>query len=141
MINLQHMQQLEQLRNTLKDHGRSLTHPREIIFLALKDSPPLSMNQLVAACPMIDRASVYRTIILFEELGIVKRLQIGWKYQLELTDVFHHHHHLTCLKCGQVIHFDADSQLEARLAAIADRYTFSSQDHQLEIQGVCANCR
>jgi Fur family ferric uptake transcriptional regulator len=134
------MQQLEQLRKTLKANGRSLTHPREIIFLALKDGTPLSMNQLVAACPMINRASAYRTVALFEELGIVKRLQIGWKYQLELTDVFHHHHHLTCLKCGHVIHFDADSQLETRLAAIAEQYAFSPQDHQLEIQGICSNC-
>lgn len=135
------MKPLEQLRKTLKKHGRSLTHPREAVFMALQNQEALSINELVAACPAIDRVSIYRSINLFEDLAIVQRLQLGWKYKLELTGDFReHHHHLVCLNCGRVIHFDEDKVLEARFKRIAQANNFALQDHQLEIQGLCANC-
>src|SRR2546421_5552224 len=100
------------------------------------------MRELVAACNgQVDRASIYRTIALFERLGIVQRLQIGWKYKLELSDAFHHHHHhLTCSNCGKVIPFEEDTALEKRLHVLANSKNFTMQGHQLEIQGLCQNC-
>src|ERR1700722_13846047 len=90
---------LEELKAALKSREYSLTAARQAVFSALLDKEPQTMQQLVAACPTIDRASVYRTVSLFEQLGVVQRLQIGWKYKLELSDRFHHHHHhLTCVK-------------------------------------------
>ena len=96
---------LEQLKKTLKERGQSLTRPRQLVFSALQGKEPQTMHQLVTACAVqIDRASVYRTVAVYERLGIIQRLQIGWKYKLELSDAFQrHHHHLTCLKCGRVI--------------------------------------
>lgn len=99
------------------------------------------MQKLIAACPDIDRASVYRTVALFEELGIVQRLQIGWKYKLELSDAFsRHHHHMTCLRCGLVISFDETPELEQQLRWVAASNRFKMKSHQLEIQGLCARC-
>lgn len=99
------------------------------------------MKQLSAACITIDRASVYRTVALFEKLGITHRIQIGWKYKIELSDSFHHHHHhLTCLKCGQVIPFEEDDQLLKSLNLVAAYHNFGMESHQLEIQGVCSMC-
>jgi Fur family ferric uptake transcriptional regulator len=118
-----------------------LTESRRAVFQALLGQEPQTMRQLVAACPTIDRASVYRTVILFERLGIIQRLQIGWKYKLELTEDFsHHHHHLTCLHCGRVISFDESPALEAELRRIAVANNFAVQSHQLEIQGLCERC-
>ena len=95
------------------------------------------MQQLVAACPGIDRASVYRTVTLFEKLGIVQRLQIGWKYKLELTDTFsHHHHHMACLQCGRIIPFDESPELETGLREITILKNFKMQGHQLEIHAL-----
>ena len=133
----------QQLQQHLREHGYSLTKPRLIIFNALTDHEPRSMATLVAACQdKLDRATVYRTIDLFEHLGIVQRLQIGWKYKLELTDTFtHHHHHLTCLRCGKVIPLAEDKALENRLHELANTYKFTPQDHQLEIRGVCVDCQ
>jgi Fur family ferric uptake transcriptional regulator len=100
------------------------------------------MHQLVAHCSEMDRATVYRNVELFEELGIVQRLQIGWKYRLELTDNFvHHHHHLTCTQCGTVTALAEDEQLERRLLGLAHALNFTPLDHQLEIRGLCTNCR
>lgn len=130
------------LQATLKQNKLSLTRPRRIVFNALQGSEPLSMAELVEACwRHIDRATVYRTITLFEDLGIVKRLQIGWKHKLELSDDFHdHHHHLTCKVCGQTTALPEDSALEKRLHNLASNQDFSMQDHQLEIIGICSRC-
>src|ERR1700759_5537066 len=98
------------LQTTLKDHHQSLTAARVHVFEALQGHEPQTMHPIVEACrggP--DRASVYRAIALFERLGIVQRLQMGWKYKLELSDAFtHHHHHLTCLRCGRIIPLPED---------------------------------
>lgn len=132
----------QQLATFLKARHQSLTKPRLIVFAALQKNEPLTMQQLASICAGIDRASIYRTVALFEKLGIVQRLQIGWKYKLELSDTFqHHHHHLTCLKCGRVIPFDEDQMLEKKLLQIAQSEKFTMQGHQLEIHGLCAKCR
>lgn len=89
----------------------------------------------------IDRASLYRTIGLFEKLGIVHRIYMGWKYKVELSDIFaHHHHHITCTQCGKIVALKEVEQLERMLAALAKRYNFEAQSHQLEIQGLCEQC-
>lgn len=133
---------LEQFKTTLKRQHQSLTKSRQIIFAALQDKEPQTIAEIVAACQdQVDRASVYRTIALFESFGIVQRLQIGWKYKLELSDSFHHHHHhLTCHQCGQTIPLPEDSDLEKRLTILAKNQNFKMQGHQLEIQGLCQNC-
>ncbi len=133
---------LEQLHTALKSHNQSWTRPRQIVFSALAGREPQTMHEIVSACAgQVDRASVYRIISLFERLGIVERLQIGWKYKLELSDAFHsHHHHLTCLSCGRVIPFDESAELEGHLQHIARSKNFVIQGHQLEIQGLCQAC-
>lgn len=136
------MEPLTQLRQSLKDLGQSLTKPRQVVFMALQGKEPQTMQQVIAACPGIDRASVYRTVTLFEQLGIIRRLQIGWKYKLELSDAFsHHHHHLTCLQCGRIIPLAEDMELENRLQVLADAQNFAAQDHQIEIRGLCSSCQ
>lgn len=133
---------LQQLQSTLKQHGQSLTEPRQAVFNALLGHEPQSMRQLAGACPHINRSSVYRTVALFERLGIVQRLQIGWKYKLELTETFsYHHHHLTCLHCGRIIAFDETPELAVSLRQIARANGFQMESHQLEIQGLCDRCR
>ena len=130
-----------QLQNTLKAGGFRFTASRQDVLNALQGHEPQTMHEVTARCPDIDRASVYRSIALFEQLGIVQRLQIGWKYNLELTGAFvHHHHHLSCVKCGCVIPLPDDAVLEKRLAVLAAGHNFIAQDHQLEIRGLCKTC-
>ena len=90
----------------------------------------------------VDRASVYRTVDLFEKLGIVNRLQMGWKYKLELSDLFtEHHHHATCLQCGSSIALEEDTGLETGIQLLAQEAGFVPTGHSLEIHGLCATCR
>jgi Fur family ferric uptake transcriptional regulator len=125
----------------LKQNRQSVTKPRLAVFEALLGQEPMSMHRLAEKVGEADRASVYRAIDLFERLGIVQRLNTGWKYKLELTDKFaDHHHHLTCTNCGRTIAMN-ETELEETISRLAARYRFKPTAHQIEIQGLCENCR
>jgi Fur family ferric uptake transcriptional regulator len=132
-----------QLNEVLHQHGQKSTATRRHVFKALQGKEPQTIQEIYNYCKgNTDRSSVYRTITLFEQLGIIKRLQIGWKYKLELSDDFHHHHHhLTCLGCGKVIPLGEDEELEKRFKVLSDKKDFQVTEHQLEIQGYCKNCQ
>src|SRR5688572_29390322 len=135
------MPSVERLKYILKSAGFSVTKARLGVFNALLGHEPLSMHDLVERAGNIDRASVYRAVELFEQLGVVQRLNIGWKYKLELTDKFaEHHHHLTCTHCGRTIAMNED-ELEQLIARLASAHDFTPSSHQIEIQVVCADCR
>lgn len=126
---------------SLKDSGQSLTRPRQLVFDALQHHRSLTMNELTKACNEIDRASVYRTVELFEKLGIIIRIPNGWKYRLELGEAFHeHHHHATCQSCGASIALPEDKELEKRLEQLAAQRHFVLQSHQIELTGLCESC-
>lgn len=125
----------------LKEHGYSLTKARMAVFLALIGQEPLSMREVVLQARGVDRASVYRAIDLFEKLGIVQRLNTGWKYKIELSDRFaEHHHHLTCKQCGRTVALN-EQQLEQFIENLAVEHGFRPTGHQIEIQGICADCQ
>lgn len=132
-----------QLAQMLKSHRQSLTKPRSKVFDILLNNEPLSVADIILkARDTVDRASIYRTISLFENLGIIQRLQIGWKYKLELSNTFQaHHHHFSCLQCESVIAISEDPTIEKRLHALALQYDIKITDHQLEIRGLCSACQ
>lgn len=130
------------ITSVLQQAGYSATATRKAVFAVLESSEPLSMHELIDKAVGIDRASVYRTIDLFEKLGIVHRLNIGWKYKIELTNQYQpHHHHITCLTCGTSQPFHEDSPLENSLHTIADSHGFKLHNHLIELQGTCKNCQ
>jgi Fur family ferric uptake transcriptional regulator len=131
------------LSKSLKSNGHSLTKARKAVFIALLDTEPQTMSELAARVgDKADRASIYRTIALFERLGITERLQMGWKYKIELSETFaDHHHHLTCIQCGNVTSFEESPAIEDELEEIAQKARFATTGHQLEIRGLCSNCQ
>ncbi len=135
--------ELETFSEELKSRGHSLTASRKKIFLALLDKEPQTMSEIANAVKdSVDRASVYRTIALFEELGIAERLQLGWKYKIELSDTYAaHHHHISCIKCGRVQSFEETSVIEFELKQLATEAGFTETGHQLELRGICQKCQ
>jgi Fur family ferric uptake transcriptional regulator len=130
------------LTDLLRQNGYSLTQPRLVIFNVLRLHQPLTMKGLSNRCKKIDRATVYRTAELFEQLGIANRLTIGWKYKLELSEAFsEHHHHLHCSGCGKTFDVPANPSLEAMIKDISSQRGFLARVHQLEIDGLCENCQ
>ncbi len=134
---------MEHLREELKRAGYSLTKPRLTVFSALQGTKPKTMRELVDSLEgVIDRASVYRTVTLYEDLGIVNRIQHGWKYRIELSDSFTpHHHHLTCTKCQRVVSFDEPAGFEAMVNGIMTEHKFVPKSHNLEMYGLCPECQ
>ncbi len=128
----------------LKAANASHTHARTAVFEALLTSEhePLVMKELITkVSPAVDRASVYRSVELLERIGIIKRLHIGWKYKLELSDDFHgHHHHLSCERCGATVAIDDNAVFEKQIQSIAASHGYTVTDHQLDIPGICINC-
>ena len=133
-----------QLAQALKDQHLSLTRPRLVLCQLLDSHSPCTMRELVALAHEkdIDRATVYRSVKVLDEIGVIKRIQIGWKYKLELSDAFsHHHHHAHCGQCNQIVTLPEDDVLEAHIERIARLQQFKVQDHHLELQGICQNCQ
>ena len=138
------MSQTEQaFRKVLAENGFHVTKARQAVFELLLEPGPQAMRDLVKkAAGRIDRASVYRNVAIFEKVGIVHRIYIGWKYKLELSDEFvAHHHHLSCLKCGKVVDIHDDALIEAFIDKITRQFNFQARRHQMEIDGLCSTCQ
>jgi len=93
--------------------------------------------------PDIGLATVYRTLELLESLGIIYRLEYGdgqSRYELGRKSEGHYHHHLICLKCGEISEFD-DDLLEKLEEKIASERDFEIVDHSLQVFGYCKKCR
>lgn len=134
---------LEDLKALLQKNGASLTKPRKLVFDLLLNQEPQTMQVLVQrAKAKIDRATVYRTIELFERLGVVNRLNVGWKYKIELSDKFlGHHHHFYCANCGRSYELKPNPILETMIDSITTKDGFTPKAHNLEVSGICPNCR
>lgn len=134
--------ELNEFKKILKSAGSFATKPRLGLFRYLQSHPEVSIHQLMNDITQQDQATIYRNIKLFEKLGIVNRLQLGWSSKLELSSRFHdHHHHMTCTNCGKVIAWEEDPTIELRIQTVALKLRFLPQDHQLEIRGLCENCQ
>ena len=137
------MRQETILRKVLSDNRAKLTQPRLFVFRLLLDHGPQSLAELTArSAGNVDRVSVYRIVALFERVGILKKVTIGWKYKVELSEIFlDHHHHITCLSCGTVTAVKENEAIETILHTLANGTGFVVASHQLELQGYCQKCQ
>lgn len=130
----------QEIKSVLKSQGFSATKTRVAILQVLLKTQPASIQQIIDLLPDVDRATVYRTIDLFIDLNIAKKVHTGFKYRVELSDSFQeHHHHLTCLRCGTVIDVRTP-EIEFAIDQTAQNNGFRAIRHDLEILGYCANC-
>ncbi len=120
-----------------------VTSPRLGLFRIMVRKSPLTTATLIAEAEKlsIDQATCYRNLALFRRIGLISDIVVGGRRMVELTDSFGaHHHHFSCRNCGRLIDFDSPSLETAISAAAADLGAIVSS-HQLEIIGVCAQCR
>lgn len=133
----------ERFIHELKRQGHSVTKSRQAVFAALQRWGPIDVRRLIQSVhTTVDRATVYRVVSLFEELGIVRRIPYGWKYKLELSDTFtDHHHHAHCIRCEKLITLHEHKQLEQAIEQTARDHGITPTEHHLEIYGYCSDCR
>jgi Fur family ferric uptake transcriptional regulator len=132
----------DKLISLLRKQGYSITKPRLCTFEAiLNANEALTTPQIITLLPDVDMVSVYRSLQLFEKLGIIHRVWNGFKSKIELSDVFSpHHHHFLCDKCGAAQSID-NEELEKSLHALESIYGFDLRRHSVELSGHCEKCR
>ncbi|MDB5171064.1 MAG: Fur family transcriptional regulator [Candidatus Saccharibacteria bacterium] len=130
-------------KKRLAEHGYQVTKAREATFKLLVSAEPQTIREiLVKAQGVVDRVSVYRNVGVFEKIGLIHRVHIGWKYKLELSDEFvGHHHHLSCLKCGRVIDIEDEKHIDDFIKEVSAKFGFEPRRHQFEVDGYCKDCR
>jgi Fur family transcriptional regulator, ferric uptake regulator len=142
------MPDLETLLQRLEDQGYKRTTPRRMLLAEIARRPgPFTAAEIYAALQSqeagIGRATVFRTLDLLAEIGLVQRMhdeQGGGVSAAYLACEPVHHHHIICSSCHAVWDF-VEGDLEASIAAVARRNAFQMREHRLELYGVCAACR
>ena len=98
---------------------------------------------LRSSARQVARASVYRVLDELEQLKLVARIEVGQgitRYEALHPHGAHHHHHLVCDDCGEVIPFE-DEELERTIDRVARRVTFDVAEHDIVLHGSCGDCR
>lgn len=89
----------------------------------------------------VDRATVFRTINLFIEHAILKRIEFAeGKFRYELASL-PHHHHLVCTNCGKIDGIQGCSIPKTFEQHVSEKYAFIINSHSLEFFGLCKNCQ
>lgn len=130
----------------LKNAGLKITHPR-IKILQLLDSSEVRhvsaedvYKLLLESGEEIGLATVYRVLTQFEDAGLVVRLRFEGDHSVFEVAQEKHHDHMVCVKCGRVEEF-SDAGIEARQEEVAKELGFELTDHELNMYGLCPDCR
>lgn len=131
---------MDRIENLCIAKGMRMTDQRRVIARVLSDSqdhPDVEElhRRAHAADPRISIATVYRTVRLFEDSGIISRhdFRDGRSRYEEAPET--HHDHLIDMTTGKVIEF-VDAEIEALQEAIARRLGYRLVDHRLELYGL-----
>ena len=134
----------ETIEQKCQSQGVKLTDQRRIIAKVISESkkaygesdhPDVDelYNRVSKIDPKISIATVYRTVKLFEEAGILTKHDFkGGKARYEIND---DHNHLIDIKTGDIIEF-VDEEIEELQKKIANKHGYKLVDHKLELYGV-----
>ena len=120
--------------------GVKLTEQRKVIAKVMSESTDHpDVDELYKRVSLIDKkisiATVYRTVKLFEEAGILAKHDFkGGKARYEELNEGHHDH-LIDIKSGEIIEF-VDDEIEKLQKKVAEKYGYELVDHKLELYGI-----
>ncbi len=120
----------------MRGQGYKATPQRLAVLQALAAGQHQSMGELRRRCPRVGMVTIYRTLDLLSELGIVRRMDLGDGPRYELAD--NHHHHLICESCGTISEFE-ECPLDPERVSLASS-EFEVRSHSIAVYGRCAAC-
>ena len=136
----------ENIEDKCVDKGVKLTEQRKIIVKVLSESkktygdsdhPDVDelYNRVSKVDPKISIATVYRTVKILEEAGILVKhdFKAGKARYEQIRES--HHDHLIDVKTGEIIEF-VDEEIEMLQKKVADKYGYQLVDHKLELYGI-----
>jgi Fur family ferric uptake transcriptional regulator len=134
------------IASLLRQHGYKITPQRRAVLntIALSHdhlTPAAIYEKVHKENPRVGLVTVYRTIDLLAELGLICEVHTGGNCRSYLMRrPSEHHHHLICSQCSRVVDFTGCSltDLEQRLSL---ETKFDINGHLLEFYGLCSDCR
>ena len=138
---------VDQTLHLLQERGYRLTNPRRVIVDTVFSfeqafSAEDIVRQVDLADPSVGRATVFRTLDVLAQLGVLDRLHGPdgcHSYVLGMGEGTHYHH-LVCSSCGTVVPFEG-CNVEEMLADLQRSTRFEISNHMLEVFGLCENCQ
>lgn len=138
--------ELRHVERYMRERGLRWTSQRRLVAsVALRNHTHFSADELLAMCRTedraISRATVYRTLGMLEDAGIVEGLDTGeGGRKFEHVLGHEHHDHMICTECGTILEF-RDDELERRQEMAAQRNGFKITSHSLKLYGLCQKCQ
>lgn len=128
----------------LRAAGYKITPPRLAVLQVIEQEgehldPAQILTRAQAIHPAIGRATVYRTLEMLTQLGIVRPIYVG-EHGPTYIRAEGGHHHLVCSSCGRVVDFEqcvADQMVQE----LTERFGFQIKSHLLEFYGLCLRCQ
>ena len=139
------MSNSDKIGNLLTDGGFSVTPSRRAVIDAVAGRTQLyTANDVVTLVDQRDstvgRATVFRTLDLLVQLGVVSRIFDSAGNHRYITCDPEHHHHLVCTSCGKVESISGCG-LEESALEVAGKFGYAVQSHRLEFLGTCPDCQ
>jgi len=145
---------LSEWKEIFKEKGLRWTLPREMVLDVLsKTTGHLSGEDIYLSihqkCTTVGIATVYRTLELLTDIGIVHKFEFGdgkSRYELVGDGMKEHHHHLVCIKCGKIINYsefiDEEKEfIEGLEKKLSEKYHFQIKSHEIYFYGFCQDCK
>ena len=141
-------------RGRFRDAGFRLTLPRQAILNVFIQNPKhLSAEEVFLLLhkdyPGIGLATVYRTLDLLTQMGLIFKFDFGdgrSRYELADETIKAHHHHLICTRCGRIIDYSDFAEKEKKFikeleTELSKKYKFKISSHQVHFYGLCEECQ
>jgi Fur family ferric uptake transcriptional regulator len=138
----------------MRGEGRRMTPARHAVLDVLSErGEHLTAEEVFKAasrrCPNIGLATVYRTLELMTNLGMVSKFETGddkARYEFaEGPSAKGHHHHLVCTSCRKIVDYkdfigEEMELLKKTEAGLARKYGFKINSHVMQFYGLCGDC-
>ncbi len=145
------MDKSDYLINVLTNNGYKSTVQRSLVYETLTENKDkhLSTEEVYDLIkdknPNMGIATIYRTLQLFEEIGLVYKHNFDdgcSRYEImdEAGNEIHQHHHLVCKICGDIIEVKEDL-MNSLEEIIEKQYNFEILNHVVKFTGICSQCR
>lgn len=135
----------QRLTAALRARGQRVTRQRRVVLDVLSESQEHLDAESVhdrarARDPNISLATVYRTLALLKDVGLVEEHRLGEDHAHFEAVQDEPHYHFTCLRCGSVVEFDAPQVMQA-VQELGERESLRVIRVHLFVSGICSRCR
>lgn len=135
------MSDLEAISLKLEVRGHRVTPSRRAVIAAILQQKEHFTVDDVLSCRGAGRATVFRTIRLLAEIGVVCRvLMEDGSLHYRVSERGRHHHHVVCTDCGRVDDLDQCAIADV-MRDLSNATGFEIEGHWLELYGRCSECK